>query len=85
METYILKGELKRSMDEVKIVSGFTKGLISKLLRTVLRKKTGCDVNLQLNDFNIAISDGKTHVHLDLDAELEKDELIKLLKNVGLN
>lgn len=72
-------------MDEVKIVSGFTKGLISKLLRTVLRKKTGCDVNLQLNDFNITISDGKTRVHLDLDAELEKDEIIKLLKNVGLN
>ena len=85
MKTYILKGELKRSMDEVKIVSGFTKGLISKLLRTVLRKKTGCDVNLQLNDFNITISDGKTRVHLDLDAELEKDEIIKLLKNVGLN
>lgn len=69
----------------MKIVSGFTKGLISKLLRTVLRKKTGCDVNLQLNDFNITISDGKTRVHLDLDAELEKDEIIKLLKNVGLN
>ena len=30
------------------------------------------------------VIDGKTHVHLDVDAELEKDELMKILKNIGL-
>ena len=27
---------------------------------------------------------GKTHVHLDVDAELEKEELVKILKKIGL-
>lgn len=71
-------------MDEVNIVSGFTKGVISKLIRLVLRKKTGCDINVQLNGLNVIVNDGRTRVHLDLDAELEKDQLLKLLKNIGL-
>ena len=72
-------------MDEMKIVSGFTKGIVSKIVRMVLRKKMGCDANILLNELNVSINDGKTHIHLDLDAELEKEELLKLLKNIGLN
>ena len=30
------------------------------------------------------VVDGKTHVHLDIDADLEKDELTKVLKSIGL-
>ena len=71
-------------MDEVNIVSGFTKGVISKLIRLVLCKKIGCDINVQLNGLNVTVNDGRTRVHLDLDAELEKDQLLKLLKNIGL-
>lgn len=72
-------------MDEMKIVSGFTKGIISKIIQMVLRKKIGCDASIQLNDLNATVNDGKTHIHLDLDVELEKDQLLKLLKNIGLN
>lgn len=69
-------------MDELKIVSMFTKGLLSKLLRRIIRKNTGYDVGVQLNDISITVDDGKTHVHLDIDAELEKDELIKIVKSM---
>lgn len=31
------------------------------------------------------INDGKTHLHLDVDAELDKDELMSILKSIGLN
>ena len=31
------------------------------------------------------INDGKTHLHLDADAELDKDELMSILKSIGLN
>lgn len=69
----------------MKIVSGFTKGIVSKLIKMFMRKKTGCNINIQLNSMNATVVDGKTHVHLDLDAELEKEELLKLLKNIGLD
>lgn len=72
-------------MDEVKIVSKFTRSAISKLIKAMLHKKLGYNVDIQLNGVNATIMDGKTHVHLDIDAELDKDELVKILKNIGLN
>jgi hypothetical protein len=71
-------------MDEVKIVSKFTKGVISKLIKAILYKKLGYNVDIQLNEVNTTITDGNTHIHLDVDAELDKDELLKILKDIGL-
>lgn len=71
-------------MDEMKIGSKFTASIISKLVAMVIRKKLGYDVGLKLNEVNATVIDGKTHVHLDIDAELEKDELMKILKSIGL-
>lgn len=71
-------------MDEMKITSKFTTNMISKLIKMVLSKKLGYNVDIQLNAINATIVDGKTHVHLDVDVELDKDELTKILKNIGL-
>ena len=72
-------------MDEMKIVSKFTTNMISKLVKMVLRKKLGYDIDIQLNEIKTTITDGKTHVHLDVDAELEKEELMNILKKIGLD
>lgn len=69
----------------MRIVSKFTRGIISKAVKMVVHKKTGYDVDIQLNELTTTITDGKTHLHLDVDAELERDELIKILKSIGLN
>ena len=58
-----------RSMDEMKIQSKFMTGLVSRIVKKVLRTK---------------VIDDKTHVHLDLDADLTKEELNKLLKTIGI-
>ena len=71
-------------MDEMKIVSKFTTNMISKLVKKVLRKKTGYNIDIRLNGITAGINDGRTHIHLDVDAELDKDELTKILKSVGL-
>lgn len=71
-------------MDEMKIGSKFTTGIISKLANLAIRKKFSYDVKLNLNEFDAAIVDGKTHIHLDIDADFEKDELTKILKSIGL-
>lgn len=72
-------------MDEMRIVSKFTRGIISKAVKMVVHKKTGYDVDIQLNELTTTITDGKAHLHLDIDADLERDELIKILKSIGLN
>lgn len=72
-------------MDEMNIVSKFTRNVISKLMKMMLRKKLGYNVDIQLNEMNITIIDGKAHIHLNADAELGKDELTKVLKKIGLD
>lgn len=72
-------------MDEMKISSVFTRGIVSKILKKVIHKKSGYEIDIQLNDVTTTIQNGKTHLHVDIDAELDKDELIKILKNIGLN
>lgn len=70
-------------MDEMRIVSKFTRNVISKILKMVLCKKTGYEIDIQLNDVQATIVEGKTHIHLDMDAEIDKEELLKILKNIG--
>lgn len=69
----------------MRIVSKFTRGIISKAIKILIRKKTGYNVDIRLNEAITTISDGKTHLHLDIDAELDKNDLINILKSIGLN
>ena len=71
-------------MDEMKIESKFMRTVISKLASAMLGKKIGYNVDIQLNSLNVTIVEGKTHVHLDVAAELNKGELLKILKNIGV-
>ena len=41
-------------MDEMRLESKFTTGLVSKIARTVVRKKLGYDMDIRLNRSSIA-------------------------------
>lgn len=68
----------------MKIESGWMTGLASRFIRKAVCSKLGCDMDIQLNGFRTTVLDDKTHVHLDVDLELTKDELSKLMKRIGL-
>ena len=71
-------------MDEMKISTRLMKGLIAKIVKTMIKKKVGYDVDIRLNDLVITNDDNKAHVHLNVDAELNKDELAKILETICL-
>ena len=71
-------------MDEMKISSGFTTALISKIAQSLLSKKLGCKIELKINELRATVTDGKTHLHLDIDADMDKVELSRLLKQLGV-
>lgn len=71
-------------MDEMKIESKFTAGLASRFIKKTVRSKLGYDVDVQLNKFRTTVIDEKMHVHLDIELDLSKEELDKLLKSIGL-
>ena len=68
----------------MKLLSKFTTGIVSKLAEVVLHKKLGVDADIALNELQVTVVDGKTHIHLDLDAELSKEELTRLLNHIGI-
>lgn len=71
-------------MDEMRLESKFTTGLVSKIVRNAVHKKFGYDIGIRLNGLRTTVIDEKTHVHLDVDLELTKEELDKLLKSIRL-
>lgn len=71
-------------MDELKILSGFTNTILSKLVRMLIRKKLGYDIDIQLQEVKATVSDDKAKVHLNLNAEMSKDELTKIMKKIGI-
>lgn len=71
-------------MDEMKISTRLMKGLIAKIVKTMIKKKVGYEVDIRLNDLVITNDNDKAHVHLNVDAEMNKDELAKILKATGL-
>lgn len=73
-----------RSMDEMKFESKFTTAIVSKIVEKVVKKKLGYDIDVQLNKFRTTVIDDLTHVHLDVDLELSKEDLDKILKGIGL-
>lgn len=69
-------------MDEMKIQSALMTGLVSTLIRKTLRKKLGYDIDIQINNVKVSVSDGKASIHMDADAEIETNELMRIAKNI---
>lgn len=68
----------------MKLESKWTRGIASLFIRKALRNKFGYDVDVQLNHFRTTVLEDKAHVHLDVDLELSKEQLDKLIKSIGL-
>ena len=71
-------------MDELKLNlnSKFMNGIVTRLLGTIIRKKLGYDIDIQLNCVNVVAKDGKVHLHLDVDAETTNEEFMKMMKSI---
>ena len=71
-------------MDELKIESKFMTTIVSKIIRKIARSKLGCKLDIHLNEFRASVVNEKTHVHLDLDLDISKEDLGKILEIAGL-
>jgi len=72
-------------IDEMKIGTSFMKGMVSKVINLTLKRKLGYNVGVQLNDFNVKVTDEKAHVHLNIDCDMSQAELTKILAAIGLS
>ena len=73
-------------MDELKLGlhTRFMKSIVTKILAKAIFKKTGYDVSIQINKIEAETYDGKTRIRMDIDAELNNEDLVKILKSGDL-
>ena len=67
-------------MDIMKIESKFMTSMISKVIKRIIKKKLGYQVDIQLNSLNVNIEGDTAHVHLDVDADMKTADLKDLMK-----
>ena len=72
-------------LDEMRIASKWMTSLVSKIINLVLHKKLGYDINVKLNEVRAVNDNEKLKVHLDVDCELTREELSKIIESIGLN
>lgn len=74
-------------MDALKLnlSTKFMKGIVTKLIAKTIYKKFGYRVDIQLNEIGIEVTGGKAYVHVNADAEINNDELVKIVKSIGLD
>lgn len=72
-------------MDEMRIESKLMTGIASRFIKKMVRNKLGYDMGVHLNSLRTTVLENeKTHLHLDIDLEVTKEELQKLLKDIGI-
>lgn len=73
-------------MDELKLrlSTKFMRGIITKIISKAIFKKLGYNIDIQLNKVEVETVEGKICLHADLDAEINNEDFMKILKSTGL-
>lgn len=74
-------------MDALKLnlTTKFMKGIVTKLISKAIFKKYGYKIDIVLNEIGVEVVNGKAYIHADVDAEVNNDELMKIVKSIGLD
>ena len=71
-------------MDELQLnlSSKFMRGIVTKLISKAVYKKTGYKIGIELNNINVEVINGRAHIHINADAEIDNDELMKIVRTI---
>ena len=74
-------------MDELKLKlsTKWMRSIVTKLIAKAIFKKTGYQIDILLNQIEVENVNGKVYLHADLDAEMDSDKFIKLIKSIGMD
>ena len=71
-------------MDELKITSKIMTKIIYKGIAMVIKKKLGYNVDIQVHEIRATVNDGKAHVYLNAEGDVDINEFKKFTKSIGL-
>ena len=67
-------------MDQLNLQTKLMRGLASKALEAVIRKKVGYNVVLDISKIQVTVSDDNAHLSLALDADMDISEFEKITR-----
>ena len=67
----------------LKLSTKFMRNLVAKLMSRFIRKRIGYKIDIQLNELNVSIIDGKARIQTNVELELDNYEFKKLMKSIG--
>lgn len=70
---------------KLKLSTKFMRGMVANLIAKALKKKLGYEIDILLNEIEVKNEDGKVHLHINADAEVNNGEFIKILKSIGMD
>ena len=73
-------------MDELKMILGtkFMRGIVTRMIAKAILKKTGYRVDIDLHEISAEVIDGKVYLHTNVDAVINADDLVNIIKSNGL-
>lgn len=73
-------------MDELKLIlnTKFMRGMVTKIIAKAILKKTGYQVDIDLNEISVEVIDGKAHLHVNADAAVNTSDLLNIVKSNDL-
>lgn len=69
---------------KLKLSTKFMRDMVAKLIAKALQKKLGYNIDILLNEIEVKNEDGKIHIHVNADAEVNNDEFVKIIKSIGM-
>ena len=70
---------------KLKLSTKFMRSTIANLISKALYKKLGYNIDVLLNEIEVKNENGKIMLHVDVDAEVDNGEFIKILKSIGMD
>jgi hypothetical protein len=70
---------------KLKLSTKFMRSIVANLISKSLYKKMGYNIDILLNEIEVKNEDGKIHLHIDADAEVDNSEFVKILKSIGMD
>lgn len=70
---------------KLKLSTKFMRSTIANLIAKTLYKKLGYNIDILLNEIEVKNENGKIMLHVDVDAEVDNGEFIKILKSIGMD
>lgn len=70
---------------KLKLSTKIMRSMVANLISKALFKKLGYNIDILLNEIEVKNENGKVHLHINADAEVESSEFIKILKSIGMD